>query len=65
MPKIVPCSDLKSAEFDGVVVVTDAIKKLTGKLKPLAAVLDDYAKVKLTKTHTHTNTCIHTHTHTQ
>ena len=76
MPKIVACSDLKSADFDGVVVVTEATSKLTGKLQPLATVLDDYAKVKLMKTpcacrhmhagmhmHAHAGTHKHTHTH--
>ena len=52
MPRVVSCSDWKSAEFDGVVVVTDATSKLTGKLQPLAAVVNDYAKVKLVNTYT-------------
>ena len=45
MPRIVTCSDLKSADFDGVVVVTDTTSKLTGDLQPLADVLNNYAKV--------------------
>jgi hypothetical protein len=45
MPALVPCADVKSGDFDGVVVVTDSTSKLTGSLQPLAAALDKFASV--------------------
>ena len=45
MPVVVACQDLASAEHDCIVVVTDSIAKLSGKLKPLGEELTVQAKV--------------------
>lgn len=45
MPKVVPCADLQSPDYDCLVVVTDTIGKLTGSLQPLANELNNQAKV--------------------
>ncbi|XP_046366263.2 putative aminopeptidase W07G4.4 isoform X1 [Haliotis rufescens] len=42
---LVPCLDVKDDQFDGVVVVTDSISKLTGNLECLKAPLENYGKV--------------------
>ncbi|KAK7109356.1 hypothetical protein V1264_013409 [Littorina saxatilis] len=45
MPKVVPCADLQSPDYDCLVVVTDTIGRLTGSLQPLANELNNQAKI--------------------
>ena len=42
---MVATSNLNDPQFDGVVVVTDKIGKLSGKLESLKSALQDYSKV--------------------
>lgn len=43
--ELVPCLDVKDAQFDGVVIVTDKIEKLTGNLECLRAPLNEYKQI--------------------
>ncbi|XP_067658006.1 putative aminopeptidase W07G4.4 isoform X2 [Haliotis asinina] len=45
LPTLVPCLEVKDRQFDGVVVVTDSISKLTGNLECLKAPLENYGQV--------------------
>ncbi|KAJ8317580.1 hypothetical protein KUTeg_005484 [Tegillarca granosa] len=45
VPTLVPCLDVKDKQFDGVVVVTDKVSKLTGNLECLKSPLELYSKV--------------------
>ena len=42
---MVATSNLNDPQFDGVLVVTDKISKLSGKLDSLKSALQDYSKV--------------------
>ena len=45
VPEVVATSNLNDPQFDGVLVVTDKIGKLNGKLDSLKSALYDYSKV--------------------
>ena len=45
VPEVVATSNLNDPQFDGVLVVTDKISKLNGKLDALKSALQDYSKV--------------------
>lgn len=48
LPQLIPCVDVKDPQFDGVVVVTDCVAKLSGvnsNLECLKAPLENYRKV--------------------
>lgn len=42
---VVACSSLSDTSYDGVVVVTDDVDKLTGVLQELQAPIREYAEV--------------------
>ncbi|KAK3094658.1 hypothetical protein FSP39_004605 [Pinctada imbricata] len=45
LPELRPCVNVKDAQYDGVVVVTDSVSKLVGDLECLKQPLQEYAKV--------------------
>ncbi|XP_021361176.1 putative aminopeptidase W07G4.4 isoform X2 [Mizuhopecten yessoensis] len=48
LPELIPCLDVKDPQFDGVVVVTDSVTKLSGvnnNLECLKAPLESYSQV--------------------
>ena len=45
VPELVACLDVKDEQYDGVVVVTDCIDKLTGNLQCLKAPCEQYREV--------------------
>ncbi|XP_033756916.1 putative aminopeptidase W07G4.4 [Pecten maximus] len=50
LPELIPCLDVKDTQFDGVVVVTDSVTKLSGvndNLECLKAPLEKYNQVDL------------------
>lgn len=45
VPELIPNIDVKDAQFDAVIVVTDKIEKLVGNLESLVAPLKKYEQV--------------------
>ena len=50
VPELIPNVDVKDAQFDAVIVVTDKVEKLVGNLACLVDPLKKYEKVNTLKT---------------